>query len=178
MTHYRDDLSSAHARIAHLERALADAERKRAAPEAEEEIHLPSLRGDSAPSSGRVRFWHAWPIPILFAAVATYAVRFGATLPTSIAEFYPLERASLLCAAASALMMLLALVLRLRAAGASGPGQRLLAAVAALVSAPLLLAAALAIFRIGSIVLCVVAGVCAVIGAVVWLVSWIRHGTT
>jgi hypothetical protein len=177
MTTYRNELSSAHARIAQLEGELASVRGQR--PTAPSPLP-PSAR--SAPTSERKESLLrmavlVWPIPVLLAAALTYAVRFGATAPTwTLVELVPLERGSLLCAAASAFLMALASLLRLRADGESTVAQRLLAVVAAIVSAPLLLFAAFALMEAGSIVLSVVGGAAGLILGLAWLVNWIREG--
>jgi hypothetical protein len=187
MTSYRNDLSSAHARIAQLEGELASVRGQRPVPSPP---NAPAREPPTTLASVPLRstWWSAeraesllrvailvWPIPVLLAAVVTYAVRFGATAPQwTVGELVPLERGSLLCAAASAFLMCLASLLRMRANGESTVAQRLLAVVAALVSAPLLVFAAFGLMEAGSIVLAVLGTAGAVIAGLVWLVNWIR----
>jgi len=183
MTAYRNDLSSAHARIAELERRLAEKEGVKPA----EDEDPPTLRAprvetkkDDWTAEAKLSFtpiWHAWPIPVLAIAVVTYLARFGTTLPSwNVDELVPLQRGSLLCAAVSAIVMAIAFVLRVRNDGDSSVGQRLLMILAAIVSAPLLIVGVLALFQIGSIILGIVGVGAAIIGAIAWLVSFVRDG--
>src|SRR6185436_11750731 len=119
---YRRELESAHARIAELERQIAERDKKDLPPPAAPPLPPKTPTRTFDPWA----FLHAWPLVSLVGALGAYGIAFGTSLPWGLSADADLWRAGLLMTAAGSALMTIRLVLWLRNDRASSPVQRLL----------------------------------------------------
>ena len=153
MEPFRDELEAAHARIAQLERELAEA-RKPPAPPPPQAAAEQAAPEPAAPA--RVEWWESWPALVLVASAVLYLVMFGATRPDDLFADVTsgdawFTRGRILLVAVSAACALGDVAIR-AVSGRRGAIGRLMLIAAAIAVAPVAIPVAVGLLTIGSVV--------------------------
>jgi hypothetical protein len=173
MTAYRNDLLSAHQRIAELERALREREKTATTGSTDEPVEPGEQRNSTTPAIEPEPFvlsgWHAWPLVPLVALVVVRAVR--PSLGGGVEDVL-VHPTTITCAIASVVLYLGSTLLKAHA-GRSTVLSRIVVAVAIAVGLPWLLPAGIAAMHLGGILMGAIGVVFAVVGGVAFVYRWI-----